>query len=65
MSHPLTEFVEANENRVTKEEAVEEFAERRGSREAGNEYVEYWLDELDNIESDRFGGKDRIERLVY
>lgn len=65
MTHQLTQFVEDNGNRVTFDEAVAHFTDRRGSEEDAREYVEYWLADLDELVTDRFGGEDRIEKVVY
>lgn len=62
--NPVKEFVEANDNRVTYDEAVDEFT-GRVSEDRVDDYIQAWIDECDNLKTDRFGGKDRIEKVVY
>ena len=59
--HELTRFVSENGNRVTMDEAIEHFEELRPGD--GELFVTYWLDEIPELVTDRFGGKTRIEKV--
>ena len=57
--HELTQFVADNGNRVKMSEAVDHFEDHRPGD--GEFFVGYWLDELDELMTDRWGGETRIE----
>ena len=65
LNQPLIEVVETNDNRVTKEEAINALADRYGGKERAEKAIDAMIEDSDELETDRFGGHERIEKVVY
>lgn len=62
----LIELVEANGNRMTRGEIHDEWlASFGGDEERLNKAINILVERADELAKDRYGGKDRIEKIVY
>ena len=65
----IVAMVEENGNRMVVDKAAKELTERVGAitydQTAAERDIQNAMKEMDELVKDRFGGKDRIEKVVY
>lgn len=61
----LVELVEENGNRISREDAIEALSGRYGGEERAAAAIDAIVEDSDRLVSDRFGSKDRIEKVTY